>query len=184
MPCDLCPINCEKISVCGIYDPKTERNHKIIFDILVDQTERFCFYHFKPGSRTAMILLSGCNLYCSFCPFHEVIIDHKNNGYAEFSSNRIISKLSESVFDIIGFFCNSTIHLKEIRDVARLFPDKPIIALSNGLIAPKYIDEYLSLLSAINIIFIGGSASYGICLHSRNFGNLCHFYSLNLVKIT
>lgn len=156
--CKLCPIGCNGTSICMGFNPdtlvRTYKNHRIT-ELTI---EYLGFYHFYPGSQAVLVVTSGCNLFCSFCPEFETIFLPAD---AEIDQSTILSKIINFAENrgtrIITFYCNSILDLELITKLKKL--NYLVTAITNGFISKNLLIDYVNNLDAILLRLIGFSKS-------------------------
>lgn len=158
MRCYICPIHCENVGFCGgfFYDGNTWRRIYHNVEILNVTIEKVGFYHFYPGEESLLIISSGCNLPCIFCPKHEVVFERKFALPLDKVYGMILSEIYDKNPKIVGFYCNSILDIEIIRMLRKSFWGK-IVVRSNGFLSERSINSLLDEIDGIIIRFLGFS---------------------------
>ncbi|MCR8433728.1 MAG: hypothetical protein QXH55_04745 [Candidatus Korarchaeota archaeon] len=130
------------------------RNYKITNST----PERIGFYHYCPASPIALVVTSGCNLFCSFCPEFRIVyspwVIKEANKYTLMTE--ILNFVENHGVHAVALYCNSALDLELISDLKRF---SNIIAVTNGFISKDSLVSYISNLDAILLRLIGFSES-------------------------
>ncbi len=157
--CELCPIACTDISICmgfSLADSpiRTYRNYKITHIPI----EKIGFYHYYPGSSAILVVTSGCNLLCSFCPEHDTVFSFSRE---KKSLNTLLSRilnLAERMgCHMIAFYCNSILDIDLMKSIREKFGYYKIVTLTNGFISSSHMIDYIKIVDAILLRIFGFS---------------------------
>lgn len=125
----------------------------------VDPIEKKPLYHFYPGSQIFSVAGYGCNLSCTFCQNYE-ISQQRASGHKV--TPRKLADLAKDSLGICFTYSEPTIWYEMIRDTAPLVKQQggKVVLVSNGMIAPRFLEELLPSIDAMNIDIKGYSEEF------------------------
>ena len=116
----------------------------------VDPIEKKPLYHFYPGSWIFSVAGYGCNLSCTFCQNYEISQTRE-------TGRRVTPKeLAHMAKDSLGLcftYSEPSVWFEMIRDTAPLVKEQggKVVLVSNGIIEPRFLEELIPWLDAVNI---------------------------------
>lgn len=160
--CLLCPVECvlsenNPIGRCRIRGldngiPSLPGYGKCV-SLSIDPIEKKPLYHFHPGTSVLSTGPAGCNLKCDFC--QNWSISQEKNVPARYVEPSELAEmaLSSRSSGIAFTYTEPSIWFEYIMDTAPLVREKGgyVVMVSNGMIHPNPLDEYIELVSAWNI---------------------------------
>ncbi|MEX0569193.1 MAG: hypothetical protein Q6363_008560 [Candidatus Njordarchaeota archaeon] len=180
MKCSICPISCEEFGFCGGFFFNNNSWQRVYYNLkIVEATvEQIGFYHFCPGQRSILVISSGCNLPCIFCPEHDTVFEKKFAWSLDRAYSTILSEIHSRNPQIIGFYCNSILDSEVIARLKKFYWGK-IVAKSNGFLSNKSINFLLDHVDGIIIRFLGFSVSSYCRLSVHPYG---YKYAIKTLK--
>ncbi len=123
----------------------------------IDPIEKKPLYHFLPGSHSYSIAATGCNLRCSWCQNWDIsqLSDRNDPDRLPFTSpEEVVKAAVQSDCKSISYtYTEPTIFYEYARDVSVLARQAGLrnVWVSNGYMSGQMLDEYLTLMDAINV---------------------------------
>lgn len=119
----------------------------------IDPIEKKPLYHFYPGSHIFSVGGFGCNLSCSFCQNHEISQQHQVGRKVTPAE---LAELAGGQRESIGLcftYSEPSVWFEMIRDTAPLVRVQggQVVLVSNGTIAPRFLEELIPWVDAVNI---------------------------------
>lgn len=115
-----------------------------------DPVEKKPLYHFYPGSWIFSVAGYGCNLSCTFCQNYEISQTRQ--------AGRTVkpAELADMARESLGLcftYSEPTVWFEMIRDTAPLVKawGGKIVLVSNGMMEPRFLEELIPWLDAVNI---------------------------------
>lgn len=167
--CLLCPHHCQlrlgQTGRCHVRGNRGEGvaplNYGEVAACHLDPIEKKPLYHFYPGRWIFSVAGYGCNLSCSFCQNYEI-----SQSRAE--GKKITPDLlaeSAQAQDSLGLcftYSEPSTWYEMIRDTAPLVHQQggKVVLVSNGTIAPRFLEELIPLIDAVNIDIKGFTEAF------------------------
>ncbi len=168
--CDLCSKSCNivKYSDCkvrNLIDGKLEFfvNSKFV-SLAIDPIEKKPLYHFYPTKPILSVGFVGCNLHCQFCQNYSIsqcLIDE--SFLFDLKIEEVIKKMKEEKIDLLAFTYNEpTIYYEYLMKVLPILKEEGIkvVLVTNAAIKPKYFENLLNYVDAVNIDLKGDKQFY------------------------
>jgi pyruvate formate lyase activating enzyme len=163
--CELCPWFCElnpgQTGSCKVREniggTLVTHVYNQVAALGVDPIEKKPLYHFFPGKNILSIGEVGCNLHCTYCQNHQIsqCMATRFSGFHAATPGQIINKaLSLQNNAGIAYTYNEPFTFYEFMcDIAELAHENGLknVAVSNGYINPKPLQQALPLIDAFNI---------------------------------
>jgi pyruvate formate lyase activating enzyme len=156
--CLLCPQHCQlrpgQTGRCHVRANQGEGvqplNYGEVAAWHLDPIEKKPLFHFHPGSWIYSVAGYGCNLGCTFCQNHEISQSRQRG------TQSTPERLAELAKDSIGLcftYSEPSTWFEMIRDTAPLVKmnDGKVVLVSNGTIAPRFLEELIPHIDAVNI---------------------------------
>jgi pyruvate formate lyase activating enzyme len=159
--CLLCPQHCQlRQGQSGRCHARQNREGEIVSLTYgevaawnLDPIEKKPLYHFYPGSWIFSVGGFGCNLSCSFCQNHEISQKHQVGRKvtpAELAEHAWQERKS---LGLCFTYSEPSVWFEMIRDTAPLVRAQggKVVLVSNGVISPRFLEELIPWLDAVNI---------------------------------
>jgi len=156
--CLLCPQHCQlRQGQSGRCHARQNREGEIVSLTYgevaawnLDPIEKKPLYHFYPGSWIFSVGGFGCNLSCSFCQNHEISQKH------QLGRKVTPAELAGQARNSLGLcftYSEPSVWFEMIRDTAPLVRAQggQVVLVSNGTISPRFLEELIPWLDAVNI---------------------------------
>lgn len=159
--CGLCPHAC-RIGVgetgrCGTRrgerDYLEANTYGRVSSIGYDPVEKKPLYHFHPREKTFSIGSIGCNMRCRHCQNYAISQSYSGKKRSTYKSPESIVEMCRAEgMRMIAFTYNEpTTWLEYMIDVRKCAPDLKFIAVTNGLINGRPLEDLISITDAFNI---------------------------------
>lgn len=165
--CLLCPQHCQlrpgQTGRCHVRGNEGEGvqplNYGEVAACHLDPIEKKPLFHFFPGSEIYSVAGYGCNLSCNFCQNYEISQSHQRG--TKFTP----ASLAEQARDSLGLcftYSEPSTWFEMIRDTAPLVQKNggKVVLVSNGTIAPRFLEELIPFIDAVNIDIKGYSEEF------------------------
>jgi len=118
----------------------------------LDPIEKKPLFHFYPGSWIFSVAGYGCNLRCSFCQNFGISQSYAQ-GVPVTPGELALRAMASNSLGICFTYTEPTTWFEMIRDTAPLVRERggKVVLVSNGIIAPRILEELLLLVDAANI---------------------------------
>lgn len=156
--CLLCPQHCQlREGQTGRCHARINRGGEIVSLTYgeaaawhLDPIEKKPLYHFHPGSWIFSVAGFGCNLSCSFCQNYELSQTHQAG--KKVSPTELAGQAQNSL-GLCFTYSEPSVWFEMIRDTAPLVRAQggKVVLVSNGTISPRFIEELIPWLDAVNI---------------------------------
>lgn len=119
----------------------------------LDPIEKKPLYHFYPGSWILSVGGFGCNLSCSFCQNHEISQKHQVGRKASPAELAELALQGRKSLGLCFTYSEPSVWFEMIRDTAPLVRAQggKVVLVSNGTISPRFLEELIPWLDAVNI---------------------------------
>lgn len=165
--CLLCPQHCQlRQGQSGRCHTRENRGGEIVSLTYgevaawnLDPIEKKPLYHFYPGTWIFSVGGFGCNLSCSFCQNHE--ISQIRQAGRKVSPAELALRAGNSL-GLCFTYSEPSMWFEMIRDTAPLVRAQggKVVLVSNGTMSPRFIEELIPWLDAINIDIKGFSERF------------------------
>ena len=128
----------------------------------LDPIEKKPLYHFYPGSWILSAAGFGCNLSCSFCQNYELSQQHQAEqkitpaelaNQASQANQATHTSQAQNSLGLCFTYSEPSVWFEMIRDTAPLVRAQggKVVLVSNGTISPRFTEELIPSLDAVNI---------------------------------
>ncbi|HWQ42954.1 MAG TPA: AmmeMemoRadiSam system radical SAM enzyme [Desulfosporosinus sp.] len=119
----------------------------------LDPIEKKPLYHFYPGSWIFSAGGFGCNLSCSFCQNHEISQKHQVGRKESPAQLAELALQERKSLGLCFTYSEPSMWFEMIRDTAPLVRAQggKVVLVSNGTISPRFLEELIPWLDAVNI---------------------------------
>ena len=158
--CLLCPQHCQlrlgQTGRCQVRGNKGEGvqalNYGEVASWHLDPIEKKPLFHFYPGSWIFSVAGFGCNLGCTFCQNFE-ISQSRQRGIQITPVELAARAMAQGSLGLCFTYSEPLTWFEMIRDTAPLVREKggKIVLVSNGTIAPLFLEELIPFIDAVNI---------------------------------
>jgi len=156
--CLLCPQHCQlrmgQVGRCKVRGNQGEGvqalNYGEVASWHLDPIEKKPLYHFYPGSWIFSVAGFGCNLSCTFCQNHEISQIRKIGVGV---TPEELARQAQRSLGLCFTYSEPLTWFEMIRDTAPLVRKNggKVVLVSNGIIAPRFLEELIPLIDAVNI---------------------------------
>ena len=159
--CLLCPQHCQlKPGQSGRCHARENREGAVVSRTYgevaawnLDPIEKKPLYHFYPGSWIFSVGGFGCNLSCSFCQNHEISQKHQLGKKVTPAELAELTGQERKSLGLCFTYSEPSVWYEMIRDTAPLVRAQggKVVLVSNGTISPRFLEELIPWLDAVNI---------------------------------
>lgn len=159
--CLLCPQHCQlRVGQSGRCHARKNREGEVVSLTYgevaawnLDPIEKKPLYHFYPGSWIFSVGGFGCNLSCSFCQNHEISQKHQVGRKVTPAELTELARQEWKSLGLCFTYSEPSMWFEMIRDTAPLVRAHggKVVLVSNGTISPRFIEELIPWLDAVNI---------------------------------
>ena len=159
--CLLCPQHCQlRHGQSGRCHARENRDGEVVSRTYgevaawnMDPIEKKPLYHFYPGSWIFSVGGFGCNLSCSFCQNHEISQKHQVGIKVTPTELAEFALQERKSLGLCFTYSEPSVWFEMIRDTAPLVRAQggKVVLVSNGTISPRFIEELIPWLDAVNI---------------------------------
>ena len=158
MRCDICPHNCEIPSGGTGFCKARPLSYGKLTAIALDPVEKKPLYHFHPGKMILSVGSFGCNLRCPWCQNSHISMAGPYDVEISEAGPETLTALAERYVPAgnigVAFTYNEPlINFEYVRDTSLRLKERGLksVLVTNGYANPKYFDELLPLIDAMNI---------------------------------
>lgn len=159
--CLLCPQRCQlRHGQSGRCHVRENRQGEVVSKTYgevaawnMDPIEKKPLYHFYPGSWIFSVGGFGCNLSCSFCQNHEISQQHQVGRKVTPAELAEFALREQKSLGLCFTYSEPSVWFEMIRDTAPLVRAQggKVVLVSNGTISPRFLEELIPWLDAVNI---------------------------------
>ncbi|MCO5388340.1 MAG: AmmeMemoRadiSam system radical SAM enzyme [Desulfosporosinus sp.] len=159
--CLLCPQRCQlRHGQSGRCHVRENREGEVVSKTYgevaawnMDPIEKKPLYHFHPGSWIFSVGGFGCNLSCSFCQNHEISQQHQVGRKVTPAELAELAGRERESIGLCFTYSEPSVWFEMIRDTAPLVRAQrgQVVLVSNGTISPRFLEELIPWLDAVNI---------------------------------
>lgn len=156
--CLLCPQHCQlrlgQAGRCQVRGNEGEGIQSLNYGELaswhLDPIEKKPLFHFYPGSWIFSVAGFGCNLSCTYCQNYE-ISQSRQRGMRVTAEE--LAEQAQGSLGLCFTYSEPMTWFEMIRDTAPLVHKNggKVVLVSNGTIAPGFLEELIPLIDAVNI---------------------------------
>ena len=159
--CLLCPQHCQlRHGQAGRCRARENRNGEIVSRTYgevaawnLDPIEKKPLFHFYPGAWIFSVGGFGCNLSCSFCQNYEISQQHQAGRKVTPDELAMLAMQERKSVGLCFTYSEPSVWFEMIRDTAPLVKARgeKVVLVSNGTISPRFLEELIPWLDAVNI---------------------------------